>query len=460
MSINFKNKRIAVIGLGVEGTDIIKYLGSFGSQITVFDQKPQSDLDTVGVHGLVDKYICGPNYLKAGLAGFDYIFRSPGVRPDLPEITEAKQKGAKLSSAIELFFDECKSRIIGVTGTKGKGTTSTLIYEILKRSGKSVYLAGNIGTAYLELLPKLRRDDWVILELSSFQLMEMKMSPHIAVVLNITVDHLDWHKSVEEYVSSKINIVKYQRSTDFVVINADYKTPRKFEKYTKARKYYFSKEKWVKGSFVRDGKIFLSVDDKLQEIGPAKNLTLRGEHNWENVTAAVCASHLAGASLDSISEVIFSFKGLEHRLEYVGSKDGVKFYNDSFATGPQPTIAATRSFNEPITLILGGFDKGLDYSELGSIITRRKNVKNIILIGDLANKIESVLNENNYPGKIINLGRDVSMKDIVKKSAEITNKGGVVLLSPAAASFDMFESYKDRGGQFKKQVLSLMNRMV
>lgn len=455
MSVDFKDKEVAVIGLGVEGKDIVGYLVNSGAIITVFDQKPKEELDFSGVEKGVSKFICGPDYLKSGLKNFDYIFRSPGVRPDLPEILEAKKVGVKLLSAIELFFEECQAQIVGATGTKGKGTTSTLIYEILKDSGKDVYLAGNIGTPYLKLIAKLKPESWVVLELSSFQLMDVRKSPHIAVVLNITVDHLDWHKSVEEYIASKINIVKYQSGRDYAVINADYKISHRFGEYTKAQIYHFSKSKRVKGSYVQGGKIYLNVGSKLHEIGSVDDLILRGSHNWENITAAICTASLAGANLDSIKKVVFSFKGLEHRLEYVGEARGVKFYNDSFATGPQPTMAAIESFSEPLTVILGGFDKGLDYSGLGDLIVNKGNIKNVILIGDLADKIEQILKKKEYRGGIVNLGKKVLMKEIVKQAAEKAAKEGVVLLSPAAASFDMFENYKDRGKQFKKAVNSL-----
>jgi len=265
---------------------------------------------------------------------------------------------------------------------------------------------------------------------------------------------LDWHKNVEEYVTAKKNIVSHQEKYDFSVINSDYKTPKSFAKYTKSKVYYFSKNKKVKGCFVNDGNIVLEIDHKKEIIGKANDLLLRGEHNWENITAAVCASFHAGANLKAIRKVVFSFKGLEHRLELVGEKLGAKFYNDSFATGPQPTIAAIRSFTEPTTIILGGYDKGLDYDELGKVIAESDHIQGIILIGDLAQKIEKVIKNSGYKNKLANLGKS-EMKVIIKKAVEFTPKGGNVLLSPAAASFDMFESYKERGKKFKEIVKSM-----
>ena len=447
-------KNVAVLGFGLEGKDLVNFLLKHKAQVSVYDAKEEKDLDLSGIDKKNIKLICGKNYLSSGLSKFDMVFRSPGVYRFLPEIVNAEKKGAEISSAIKFFFDLCPAKIIGVTGTKGKGTTSTLIYKILKQSGKDVYLAGNIGKAYLGLLPKLKTSSWVVLELSSFQLIDLHKSPHIAVVLNITLDHLDWHKDREEYVDAKKNIVSHQKKSDFTLLNYDFASSRGFSEYSKGKVNYFSKSEKVKGCFVDNGKIILSQDGKGYEIGDTDNLIIRGRHNWENVTASICASSIAGASIKSIKKVVFSFKGLEHRLELVSKVGGVTFYNDSFSTNPQTTIAAINSFNEQITIILGGYDKGLEYEELAQKITDKRNIKAIILIGDVAVKIKKALNNANYEGVILDLGK-ASMKKIVKKAFKNTTKVGVVLLSPASSSFDMFENYKDRGNQFKKEVLLL-----
>lgn len=445
-------KKTAVLGLGLEGKDLVNYLLGKGYEVTIFDRKEEGELDLTEISRKKIKLICGKDYLKKGLLGFDIIFRSPGVYRFIPELVKADKEGIEVSSAIKLFFAECPGKIIGVTGTKGKGTTSSLIYEILKESGKDVYLAGNIGKPYLELLPSLSKESLVVLELSSFQLIDLKASPHIAVILNITQDHLDWHKDLKEYIEAKTNTVKYQSKDDFAVINNDYEIPQSFADKTKAKIFFFSRKSKIRGSYVENGKIILDVGEKIV-LGETKNLLLRGEHNWENITAAACASSLAGANISSIRKVIFSFKGLEHRLELVGEYEGVAFYNDSFATGPQPTMAAINSFREPISLILGGYDKGLDYSGLGNQISKTKNLVNVILIGDLGEKLERVIKESKYKGQIIKMGKS-SIDKIVKKAYSETPKGGVVLLSPAAASFDMFLNYKERGNKFKEAVRS------
>jgi UDP-N-acetylmuramoylalanine--D-glutamate ligase len=412
--IIMKNK-IAILGYGLEGQDAEKYFNGLGDEVTVLDRKFDD------------------NYLKS-LNNFDVIVRSPGVYRYLPELVKAEKDGTEITSSLKIFFEKCPANIIGITGTKGKGTTSTLIYNIIKNAGKDVCLVGNIGKAYLELLPKLTKDSIVIMELSSFQLIDLTKSPHIAVVLNITLDHMDWHKDKEEYIKAKENIVRYQSVSDWAVINEEYETSKSFTKETKAKVVFFSKK---------------SLDQKYKE-----QLLLRGEHNLENIAAAVSVAKIVGVDEKIVLDTVRNFKGLEHRLELVETVDGVTFYNDSFATGPQPTIAAINSFTEPETLILGGSDKGLSYQDLGNAINKTKNIENIILIGITGPLIDKYL-DSNLQFTIYNLQK-TNMEEIVKKALEVTPKGGVVILSPASASFDMFENYKDRGNQFKKAVQSLL----
>lgn len=418
--MNYKNKKIAVIGYGLEGQDAEKFLTKKGADVTILDQKDD------------------PNYLS-NLGNYDIVVRSPGVYPYKEELIAAVKKGVRLTTPTHIFFDEFAGTIIGVTGTKGKGTTSTLIYQIMKNAKLDVYLAGNIGKPALDLLPLLTSKSYVILEMSSFQLIDLPVSPDIAVILNITSDHMDWHKNKLEYIEAKKNIVKYQRKFDWAVINSEYMTSKSFSKNTKANIMFFSK---------KDYKRSLASQSSGKE-----NLILRGEHNLENIAAAVAVGKILNINNKVITKTVKTFKGLEHRLEFVREVKGVKFYNDSFATGPQPTIAAIKSFTEDETLILGGSDKGLDYKELGKVINKSKNIKNVILIGTTAEKIDKCLNHK-LGFKIYDLGFE-SMNIIVNKAKEITQAGGVVLLSPASASFDMFKDYKDRGCQFKNEVNSL-----
>lgn len=450
-------KKVAVLGWGINGRDAASYLRKLGAQITVFDEKEEGELDFSDFDKGIIKVVLGKDYLKGGLAGFDYVFRAPGVYRYLPEIVRAEKSGTVVTSAVNFFFQLCPGKIIGVTGTKGKGTTSTLIYQILKRAKKDVYLAGNIGTPILDLLPRLKKKSWVVLELSSFQLIDMTKSPHLAVVLNITEDHMDWHKDRAEYVNAKKNIVRHQSAADYAVLNRDYVDSRRFRRETNASVFWFSASRKVRGSYVnRKGEIILNLsygggEGKICDTG---ELLLRGKHNWENVCAAACASAFTGLTVDDIRKTVVTFKGLEHRLELAGEVKKRKFYNDSFSTNPQTTTAAIRAFEEPLTLILGGSDKGLDYDEMGKEIAKSKNVLHVVLIGEIAGLIKKSIDKAKYKGSVVELGSP-SMETLVKKSFGITPAGGIVLLSPATASFDMFADYKDRGEQFKVAVKNL-----
>jgi UDP-N-acetylmuramoylalanine--D-glutamate ligase len=364
------------------------------------------------------------------LKKFDTVFRSPGFYRLSPMLLEAEKAGVQITSATKLFFELCPAKIIGVTGTKGKGTTTTLIYEMLKVGGKSAYIAGNIGKPMLELLPKLKASDWVCLELSSFQLQDLTQSPHIAVVLNITSEHLDVHKDTGEYRSAKINIVRHQHRADYAVLNSDFDTTKKLAGLSGAKLKWFSPRQ-------------LKID--------VSKVKLRGPHNLENMAAAIAAAEIAGVSQRNIAKVAYSFAGLEHRLEPVRTVDGVQYFNDSFSTTPETAIAAIKSFSEPLTIILGGSDKGSDYTELGKVLSASNHVKNIILIGKMAPKIKAAIKD--FSGKIVSGGKD--MKSIVDQAKNLTRPGGVVVLSPACASFDMFINYKDRGNQFRDQVKAL-----
>jgi len=447
------NKKVAVVGYGLEGKDLVNYLLNKGFDVTIFDKKNKKDLDILQRHKKL-MFVTGKNYLSEGLDKYQEIFRSPGVYRYKKELVEAEKKGSVISSASILFFDNCPAKIIAVTGTKGKGTTSSLIFEILKLAKKDVYLVGNIGSPFLEILPRVTKDTWIVTEMSSFQLIDLQKSPSIAVVLNITEDHLDWHENIQEYIDAKKNIVKHQTDKDLAVINSDYEISNSFQKITKAEVFLTSINKKVNGCYVADGKIILEVDKQKSTLGNVDKLILRGKHNWENICSASLASFLAGCDFESIKKTIFSFKGLEHRLEFVKTVNGISFYNDSFATGPQPTIAAIRSFNEPVTLILGGYDKNLSYNKMFQIISQRENIKNIFLIGDLEKKFDLSLRNTGFDGNIYKMGKR-NIKDIVKKTFEVTEKGGAVILSPAAASFDMFDNYKQRGKLFKEAVDNL-----
>lgn len=445
--MNLKNKKVAVLGFGLEGKDLVGYLINKGAKVYIHDIKTKKQLDTKGFEKYVLKYKCGKNYLQ-NLSDYDIIFRSPGVYRYKKEIVTAEERGVIISSATKIFFNECKGKIIGITGTKGKGTTATLIYRSIINDKQKAYLLGNIGEPFLEKLHDIDGQTWVVMELSSFQLIDLTKSPHIAVILNIIEDHLDWHKNVKEYVKSKKNILKYQDNHDYAAINHDYKISRSFSTLGKGEKYYFSIMGKVRGCFIDDERIIINLNGNNMELGNTNDLILKGRHIWENVTASVCASLLAGVKKSSIKKAIYNFKGYEHRMEFVRKVDGIIYYNDSAATGPHSAMAAVGSFDKPITLILGGYDKGLSYTDFVKELGGRSNLRNVILIGDIAKKLEKLFNNSEFKGQVLNM-EHVSIKNIVNKAKAITQNGGIILLSPATSSFDMFNSYKDRGDKFK-----------
>jgi UDP-N-acetylmuramoylalanine--D-glutamate ligase len=448
----YKGKKVGILGCDVEGRATLNFLTQNGFKVCILDRankveflKKNPDFGD----GNIDLFL-GADYLSH-LNEFDVIFRTPGIPILRPELQEAVQGGVVVTSQIELFFELCPSQIIGVTGTKGKGTTSSLIYEMLKKNRDDVYLGGNIGNPAISFIDKLTKTSKVVLELSSFQLQSLRVSPQIAVVLNVTQDHLDYHKDVNEYCEAKKNVIKYQTAADFAVMNADYETTKKFSKETKAKVLFYSKKEATNGCYVgKDDQIILITDEGKTKIAGASDLLLRGRHNLENVTAAILAAFIAGVDADSIRESVLSFKGLEHRLELAGEHEGIKYYNDSFSTTPETAIAAIQSFTEPIVLILGGSSKGSDYTALGEAV-ESSNVKAIIFIGDTAKEISQQISVK-YKGERVYGLR--TMEEIVSKANELAKKGDVVLLSPACASFGLFENYKDRGNQFKKIINS------
>ena len=455
--MNFKDKKIAVIGAGVEGVSSASYLYKEGAGVTIFDEKSEDEFDTSALNkakNLPVELVFGGDYLSS-FAKFDFIFRSPGVRTDLPVLVEARRKGSVVTSQTKLFFDTCPAPIIGVTGTKGKGTTSALIYEILKAAGRKVFLGGNIGNPPLDFIDEVTTDSIVILELSSFQLMDLEKSPHIAVVLMVTREHQDWHSSEAEYVAAKESIVKYQTEQDYVAINSDFTTSEKLGDASKAKKYYYStREPVERGAYIDKGFV-ASVTNGWATIINTKDIQILGEHNLQNICAAVTVGGILEIPPQIISRAVVGYRGLPHRLEFMTEVDGVKFYNDSASTTPETAIAAIRAFKNPKILILGGSSKKSDFTQLtGEIV--RSNVKGVILIGEEARRIkDSIEKKGKFSGKIIEgLGE---MEGIVSKAKEVSQSGDVVILSPACASFDMFSNYQERGDQFRKAIIPKSN---
>ncbi|HRN96747.1 MAG TPA: UDP-N-acetylmuramoyl-L-alanine--D-glutamate ligase, partial [Candidatus Levybacteria bacterium] len=438
--IDFSHKKIAILGFGVEGKSALHILSSKGAQVTVYDTKPENAFDKKEISDFQAQGIIFKFEAFSELDSYDLIVRSPGVPVTHPELIKIPKD--TITSVTKLFFDLCPCPIIGVTGTKGKGTTSSLIYKMLKAGGKDAYLGGNIGTPALDFLQKLTQDSIAVLELSSFQLADLHKSPHIAVMLMVTSEHLDIHKDVDEYVDAKRNILKFQISEDYAILNKDYPASNESDVYTDAQVFFISREHDIdRGCFVKDRKIVIRYAGKDEIVIPTNRILLPGKHNLENVCAAVMAAKLAGVGKHDIATVLRSFKGLEHRLELVRTVKGVRYYDDSFSTTPETAEAAIEAFEDPKILILGGSSKNSDFTRLGELISKTESIKGIIGIGEEWERMKV-----QFPNPKFEIIEECkTMNEIVQKASELGEPGGVVLLSPACASFDMFKDYKDRG---------------
>lgn len=458
------NKLVAVLGLGNEGMAVTRYLLRHGISPVLFDKRPFNAFSENIKKFLTDnklRFIFGEDYLTE-FRGFDLVFRSPGFYRLDPVLLEEEKRGLKVTSQTKLFFEICPAKIIGVTGTKGKGTTASLIHNCYKQGygdGK-VYLTGNIGkVSPLDIVGDLNPNDIVVYELSSFQLQDLAQSPNLSVTLMVTEEHLDTHKSVAEYHASKEAIAKFQKETDFSIVNADFPVSLKIGSLGKGKKLFFSRKKKIDtGLYLKGGSVVTSGlsdwfglrDD--MEVVKISDLQLRGEHNIENVCAAVLCAIAGGIDLKYITKTLSEFKGLEHRLEFVKEEKGVKFFNDSFATTPESSIAAIKAFTEPEIIILGGSEKNSDFSQLCKVLSEHKNLKAIILIGLTSSRIEVALKQFQVKAPVLVGAKN--MNEIFNQIKKIAAPGDVVLLSPACASFDMFANYEDRGNQFKEAVLN------
>ena len=451
-----RNRKIAIIGLGVSNIPLLSYLHDLGAKITVFDNRTIDNIDKNIMDIITNNNIefsFGKNNLSK-LNGFDIIFRSPTCREDWPELVKEAKRGAIITSEIEMLMELCPGTIIGVTGSDGKTTTTSLIYEIVKKQGFNCYLGGNIGIPLFTKIQEMKPNDMVILELSSFQLMNIHTSPNIAVITNISPNHLDFHKSYEEYIEAKKNIFKYQNEDGILVLNYDNEITRECAKEAKGKVIFFSRENKLDNGVILDDDIIKVCDNKLRKhILNTKDLLLRGKHNYENVCTAIAAT-LEIASTEKQIEAVTQFKGVKHRLEFVKEINGVKWYNDSIGTSPTRTIAGLKSFNEKIVLIAGGYDKHLDYTPMAKPIL--DNVSVLILMGQTSKKIkESVENEMKVEQKRIEIYECDTLQETVNTAKKVAKKGEVVLFSPASASFDMYKNFEERGDKFKSIVNSL-----
>ena len=431
-----KKSKIAIIGVGVSNLPLLDYLYELNCNVEVFsDSKIEFNLSKYN-------YKIHEDGLK-DLVGFDIIFRSPGCLPTRSEIAKEKERGALVTTEVEQVIKLTPAKVIGITGSDGKTTTTTLINLVLSASGYKTFLGGNIGTPLFTQIKDMTKDDIVVLELSSFQLMEMTVSPDISVITNITPNHLDKHKNMDEYISSKCNIYKYSGS--LLVLNADNDITSKLTSDREIR--YFSRNKKTNAFYTLDNKIY--KDDKV--IIDGKDIHIRGVHNYENICTCLSATYDL-IDMDKAIKAIKEFSGVEHRLEFVREINNVKWYNDSVSSSPTRTIAGLNSYEENIVLIAGGYDKNLDYTPIARPILDK--VSKLILFGATSDKIyNAVIKEKQ--DEDIKIYREKTLKDVVDKAYEVAIPGEIVLFSPASASFDMFKNFADRGIQFKDLVNKL-----
>ena len=451
-----QKSKIAIIGLGVSNIPLLEYMYNLKANVTVFDDRqiekiPKDILDTVTKYGF--EFIYGTNSLNE-LHGFDIIFRSPSCMPTKEELRLEQKRGAIITTEIEMFMKVFPGKIIGVTGSDGKTTTTSLIYEILKNNGYNCYLGGNIGIPLFTKLKEMCPEDIAVLELSSFQLIGMDVSPDISVITNITPNHLNIHSSYEEYIESKKNIFKYQNEDGILVLNYDNDITRECKNEAEGKVILYSSQTKLDDGIILDNNLIKECKDKLRRhILNTDELILRGRHMYENACAAIAATSVF-VEPEKAAKVIKSFRGVEHRLEFVRELNGVKWYNDSIASSPTRTIAGLNSFNERITLIAGGYDKNLDYTPLAKPILDK--VDNLVLIGQTAGKIfNSVKEEAEKEEKDIKIYMCDTLENAILLSKKITSVGSIVLLSPASASFDMFKDFAHRGNKFKELVNNL-----
>ena len=447
---NVAGKNITVIGIGISNLPLIKYLVSLGANVTACDRRSAEDLgeNYTELEKLGVKFNLGDGYLN-NLSG-DMIFKTPGMRYDVPELLKAKENGSIVTSEMEVFFEVCPSHIIAVTGSDGKTTTTTLIHKMMTDAGYKTWLGGNIGNPLLTDTEKMKENDWVILELSSFQLHTMRKSPEIAVITNISPNHLDMHKDYKEYIDAKKNIMLYQNEGDTLIVNADNQVTADIGKSANGAVKYFSRngmaDVYLDGNIIKRG---------IVEILNIKDIKIPGMHNVENYMAAI-ATVSGLVSKEVIVNVAKTFGGVEHRIELVRTLDGVKYYNSSIDSSPNRTINTLRVFPNKVIMIAGGKDKGIPYDEIGPALA--EHVKVLILIGATSDKIQEALDaeiNKTGNGKDIEVIRATSYENAVNTARSKAHDGDVVLLSPASTSFDMFRNFEERGNLFKKIVNEL-----
>ena len=446
-----KGKKVGVVGIGVSNIPLIHFLVKLQAVVTAFDKKTYSILGKVATDFEEEgvKLVLGEDYLD-DLTGFDVIFKTPSMRIDTPALLKASEYGTYITSEMEEFIKYCPAKIFGVTGSDGKTTTTTIIYNILKQEGYKTWVGGNIGTPLFANIEEITVDDKVVLELSSFQLMTMTVSTDIAVVTNLSPNHLDIHKDIEEYIDAKRNIFKYQSKAGILILNKDNPLTYELTKEAKGSVKYFSlKEKLKDGAYFQNDNLF--IRNKL--VCSLGEIKIKGMHNVANMLTAFCATE-DEVSIESMREVATTFMGVAHRGEFVREVDGVKYYNDSIASSPTRTIASIKAFEKPVILIAGGYDKQIPFEPLAQ--EGYSNIKTLILVGDTKYKIKEVFEQVMKEKKIyLEIILAENLNQAIRKAKEVAVVGDIVTLSPACASFDMFENFEVRGNKYKEIIMAL-----
>ena len=446
-------RKVAVIGLGVSNIPLLEYLYEKKAQVTVFDERTMDEIPSETINKINTyefSYSFGKNCLEK-LNGFNIIFRSPSCLPTRIELQKEAERGAIVTTEVEMLMEMCPCKIVGVTGSDGKTTTTSLINAILKKAGYKTFLGGNIGTPLFTKLPEMEPNDIVVLELSSFQLMNMHISPDIAIITNITPNHLNIHKDYQEYIDAKKCIFKNQNEKGILILNYDNDITRECAKEANGNVVFFSSKVKLDNGFIVDGNIIKECNDKVRKhILNTDEVILRGNHNFQNIATALAATKTL-VDTDIAVQAIKEFKPVEHRIEFVKEIDGVKWYNDSASSSPTRTISGINAFKENIILIAGGYDKNLEYEPLAKPVVDK--VSTLILIGQTAEKIYDVVkNESEKENKKINIYMCDTLEQTIEIAKKSAKKGDVVLFSPASASFDMFKNFADRGHKFKDLV--------
>ena len=442
---NIKNKHIAIIGLGISNVPLINFLLKFGCKITLFDKKNVEDFNKDDIkyfNNLNIKFVFGKDYLSH-IYNFDYIFKTPSIRSDIEELKQAKKNGCIVTSEIKELLKYCPSKIYGVTGSDGKTTTTTILYNLFKNSNFTTWIGGNIGIPIFSKIEEMKENDKVVLELSSFQLMDVDSSPDVSVITNISPNHLDYHKDMNEYIECKKNIFKFQNESDVVIINNDCKNTNNFKKEIPSRIREFSIketpsiETIKNGAYFKNGYLYVLN----QRLISKDDIKIKGKHNLLNFAAAILAT-IPEVSSHTIKTFSKNFSGVKHRNEFIDEINSVSFYNDSIASTPTRTLATLSCFDKKVILILGGYDKNIPYEPLLDGINK---IKKLYLIGQTKQKINNVFKKYSSDIEIFIFD---NFKELVFHAYKYSKKDDIILLSPASASFDMFKNFEDRGNKF------------